>query len=406
MYGRPVVFKKTADTLTTLSYIDRVNADHIKMEWPFLSVAAVIGGLMVTLSAFTVAFGWRLKPRLLAALRFGLVLIFSLFIGLLFAGIAGLSALGAVAGFVAGTASAIAAGYVFAAIAGRFIHPASLAHKALPVLGCMVAAALIILIDALTGAHLLSTSISSYPFVGGFRFYGIGNEYMGVLIGAVYTSAVWLGVRNQKPEPSGGWFAVILLMIFAVSTFILGWPGFGANAGGAIAAIVAFGLVYRAIFRGVFRIREAIGLTVVAVAVVFALAYVDLLVNRGASSHIGYTAGIADHQGWMELVRTVSRKISMNLRLIATEQSKTAIIGFVPFFALWAFYIRQKVGNLAGSYPRLGPCLRGGMAGAVVAFLFNDSGIIAGSIIVASLVCCLLYSLLQEVSYNAADNGS
>ena len=41
----------------------------------------------------------------------------------------------------------------------------------------------VILLDTVTGARLMQNSVLGYDPMGGARFYGIGNEYMGVLVG-------------------------------------------------------------------------------------------------------------------------------------------------------------------------------------------------------------------------------
>ena len=49
--------------------------------------------------------------------------------------------------------------------------------------------ALVIIVDLLTGANLAKFSPLSYQVITGARYYGIGNEYMGVLIGSAIISS-------------------------------------------------------------------------------------------------------------------------------------------------------------------------------------------------------------------------
>ena len=41
---------------------------------------------------------------------------------------------------------------------------------------------LLLIIDQITGAHLISCSPLGYDLINGSRYYGIGNEYMGILL--------------------------------------------------------------------------------------------------------------------------------------------------------------------------------------------------------------------------------
>ncbi|HBG22921.1 MAG TPA: hypothetical protein DDW83_06660, partial [Peptococcaceae bacterium] len=58
-----------------------------------------------------------------------------------------------------------------------------------PLLFLCLAIAFILLIDTLTGGNLQRFSVLSYDAMSGARYYGIGNEYMGVLMGATIIAA-------------------------------------------------------------------------------------------------------------------------------------------------------------------------------------------------------------------------
>jgi hypothetical protein len=405
MLGRVAEYKKTAETLTTLDRLDGTAKLSSRLQWSVLGAGAVFGGLVVTLATIAVALQIRLNRMLSFFLRVGMVLAFSFLGGLLFGGIGMPSASGIVKNVVLGTLLVFVSGSLIGLLLEKLASPASLARRAMPMVGVYVVIAGLVLADGLTGAHLLGACLASYQFTSGFRFYGIGNEYMGVLIGALSTAALWLSIKSKDGELSVGSRAVIVL-VSAASAFILGWPGLGANAGGAVAAIVTFGLVYRAVSRRIFRPIEALILILVSIAVMMVFAFTDVKLGRSSSSHIGLAAGMLNRDSLSLALQMITRKILMNLSLIATKQSRMTIIGFIPFFALWFIYIQPRIRLMSERYRGLGPGLTAGMVGAAAAFIFNDSGIISASIMVASLVCCLLYSLLQEEVADAADNGS
>src|SRR5690606_17096146 len=98
-------------------------------------------------------------------------------------------------------------------------------------------------IDTATGASLMQRSHLGYDPIGGSRYYGIGNEYMGVLIGsAAIAAGGWLdkarrpGAIHVRRGPL--W---VVAVGFAAIVFLLASPVHGVNFGGTIAAVVGFG---------------------------------------------------------------------------------------------------------------------------------------------------------------------
>ncbi len=46
-----------------------------------------------------------------------------------------------------------------------------------------------LVIDLFFAQYLVSSSLLGYCFISGARYYGLGNEYMGIFIGALLTAA-------------------------------------------------------------------------------------------------------------------------------------------------------------------------------------------------------------------------
>ena len=63
-----------------------------------------------------------------------------------------------------------------------------------------------LLIDMLTGSHLMQRNLLGYSAIEGARYYGIGNEAMGVLIGALLVLAARLWKPDSKyPRGDSDW---------------------------------------------------------------------------------------------------------------------------------------------------------------------------------------------------------
>ena len=76
------------------------------------------------------------------------------------------------------------------------------------VAGVGLITALLVGLDTLTGSSLMRFSFLGYDPIGGARFYGLGNEYMGIMIGALIMGWVCLaellkltkGLLQQEPS--------------------------------------------------------------------------------------------------------------------------------------------------------------------------------------------------------------
>ena len=96
-----------------------------------------------------------------------------------------------------------------------------------------------VIVDGLLGGHLIRQSFLGYDPIIGARYYGIGNEYMGVVIGAVLLMvAAWL----EWKRPTGRWVKIGTAFLFVFLVLYFAAPFWGTNAGGALAASAGFGV--------------------------------------------------------------------------------------------------------------------------------------------------------------------
>ena len=242
-----------------------------------------------------------------------------------------------------------------------------------------------VLVDAFTGCRLCKfCGVSSY-YISGMRFYGIGNEFAGVLIGMGSVAALFLRERR--------WVAAVVGLITVVA---LGSGSFGANYGGTAAAVVTFVLLWLALSRGQFGARHVVLALAAAVAVVVACAVIDWHLSGGSGSHAARAAGLAERIGHGFLWDTVIRKVGFNLKTTYTIGLRVFLV-FVPFLALWFWKLRDKARGIYKDDPRVMAGVKAILWGSGAAFLFNDSGIVSASVMVAMVVLVLLYSLLEEL---------
>lgn len=252
----------------------------------------------------------------------------------------------------------------------------------MPVLGAVTALA--VSLDSISGAWLQQRSILGYDAIAGARYYGIGNEYMGVLLGSTLLAASTLLDRRKGAAAA----------IFATVVLLLMLPGVGANFGGTLAAVVGFSIALTgsSIFRNKkHRIIAVFSLLVVAAAL-FAF-------NLAGGSHIGrFLSLVISDPG--EFWLAVQRKLAMSWRLVRWSLWSRAFAVLLVAALCLLIANRRKLVKKFGS---LWPQVRGSMAGALAALVLNDSGIVAAATTLLYLTLPLLY---YEFSSNSRVSDS
>lgn len=165
--------------------------------------------------------------------------------------------------------------------------------------------------DVMTGSRLQLEVPFGLSLLEGGRFYGIGNEALGVYCVAALAGAAWLGLvaarrfPGSRGEPA---LAAGVVGLFAVAAS--GWPGFGAKAGGTIALVPCL-LLLIARLAGVrvrWRLAAPVAVSGLALFAVFAL--VSYLFPAAGVSDMGTFAGNLLHGRGGDLLE---RKVGSNV---------------------------------------------------------------------------------------------
>lgn len=261
-----------------------------------------------------------------------------------------------------------------------------------------------ILLDGLLGAELMKHSYLGYDPVIGARYYGIGNEYMGVLLGGWALSLALLAdsVKNGGRRPS--W------MIAAGSGVgLLGyvaWPGLGSKAGGIfvfIAASLYLSMRLAGLRFSPRKILMALGIAVISAILFLAINY---RLPAAEQSHIGRAVGELVAGNWPEIGRIIERKLTMNWKLILSSAWSRLFLVSVLLAGLVAAGRRTECKRLSTRYPGL-PIASGTIAvGSITAVLLNDSGIIAAALAVLYALVPYIEGLIEEVREEGRTSSS
>lgn len=270
-------------------------------------------------------------------------------------------------------------------------------------------------IDLCWGAHLNSRSFLGYDPVGGARFYGLGNEFMGILIGAFvlgfgsYFSLIFqqekLNLWGYRISNRSGMafitWSFLLLSFFVL--FLLASPRYGANFGGAVTAGVALAVTLGgmlallrqkgySLFPGMccrdkdygpapFLFPQKIILLAGFMLVTAAFLYFLNTACRADAvvSHVGRTWELVRSHGWHELLNVAQRKMEMNLKLLRYSLWSRVFFLFIFLITLLYFYPVGLTRQIFKDEPGFKVALGGIIAGSLTAFFVNDSGVVAAA---------------------------
>lgn len=237
--------------------------------------------------------------------------------------------------------------------------------------------------DGVTGTHLASQSVLSAYALAGIRFYGIGNEYMGIMIGGALLLACL--------APRGIWPAVV----FAIVTFVLSFPAFGAKAGGAITATATFVIAWRNLRGLPIKFRHILLALLAGFGLVFLWALVDHLVPT-RRTHIDTAVNALGHGRLGYIAGVVMRKIGLAANIFLRSGTLLGLLGIALIAGFARLFLRRNVAEYLGRHLDFAAIWNAGLWGSLVAVLFNDSGVVAAILLLTSLIVALLHGLYQE----------
>jgi hypothetical protein len=205
-----------------------------------------------------------------------------------------------------GTAAALAAVIALAALAGPW------RRDPFGPFGAICCLTLLVLgLDVMTGSRLQLETPFGLSVLEAGRFYGIGNEALGIYGITALFAAAWLAMLARRRFPGSRRPAVLAVAAVAVFAVLAsGWPGFGGKVGGTIAMVPCFALLLMVVagIRLTWRRVLLVLASGVALFVVFALISYFLPVT--GSSDIGAFAGHTLHgQSGGLLLRKINSNI-------------------------------------------------------------------------------------------------
>ncbi|MEJ8548224.1 hypothetical protein [Brevibacillus borstelensis] len=288
---------------------------------------------------------------------------------------------------------------ILGAIAGAWLMEERTLPAGLAIVTGLTVAAL--LIDGWNGAPAMRRSYLGYDPVIGARFYGLGNEYEGVLIGCtiLFAAAMYQWSASQaggKATGIQGKYATwVIVPIFLLVLAYMAAPAWGADAGGFLAGLVGFAVVLIRL-RGWRPGKKSLLLLAGGMLGGIALLASVSLLSSQPPTHITRVAGQLVSGDWTEVMHIVERKLEMNLRLIRVSVWSRVFVVSLLVLGLLALRSDRYLRHFASDYPLLAKGFSGVIAGSLAGLLLNDSGIITAATCIVYLVVPSLYTALRE----------
>ncbi len=248
-------------------------------------------------------------------------------------------------------------------------------------------------------------SVLGYSFNTGARFYGIGNEHMGIMGAGIFLllSIIAQGMRtpgarskkdnkNLKDIKSNSIGKLTMLLVIII--FFVVWalfPFAGANVGGSIAILFGSLAIMYYSRKGKLSSQLVIIYTIFFALLLGLFLIISLLFPGFHLSKFVRSAISSDFNSALQIIY---RKISLNLKLLRyTVWNKflLAIIIGLPFLVINPNDILHRFFKKDAWAESL---IVGTAIGAIAAFVFNDSGVVAAATMLVYPTLIFLSELL------------
>lgn len=238
-----------------------------------------------------------------------------------------------------------------------------------------------IIIDIMYGQYMLKYSIFSYDPVIGARYYGLGNEFLGVLVGCTLIfSGCFLGKKNRIEN--------ILTPFLLFVTLVIGLQMWGSNLGGFVTSVVSF--IAFILIQHNCGIKKTMKLSIVLSFIFIFLYIIFNIFIKTNQSHIGNLFTQISANGIPYFINTVLRKINMALRLIRYTIWSKVLIALIIAGITAIVKPHEYINKLFAQYKGLKSAFISAIIASCIAVAINDSGIVTAAIIMLYTVFSMI----------------
>lgn len=241
---------------------------------------------------------------------------------------------------------------------------------------------LFILIDIFFLDRLMIISPLGSDVIAGGRFYGIGNDYMGILLGSSLLGVFSLLYKYKTRKST----MVIIITSYMFIVMASLSPFFGANIGGTLSAMIISLINLFIIFDKKFSLKKTVIAIVLVIIGGFLLGLLDIVFNPNPT-HGGKAVEVLIAGGldtFFEIVKLKLRQVFWNL--INASWNIILLLQVILIVLLYKFK-NKMLRKVSENYSNLFKGLIVILLGSIVIFLLNDTGTIAAAL-------TLIYALI------------
>ncbi|WP_202709028.1 hypothetical protein [Sporosalibacterium faouarense] len=248
---------------------------------------------------------------------------------------------------------------------------------------------LLLIIDMVTGGSLIKFSVLGYDPIIGARYFGIGNEMVGVLLGV---SGVFIGCFLQIFNKH-----YYILSFLGIILLVTSHPQIGANVGGSIAVFFMITIFIFGVFNYKINLKRIFILLTLLFLGIGIIAIIDGFFNENPT-HLGRLLLVILKQNPLYILEIARRKIFMNLRLFGiTIWTKVLIITALSMIVLMKNFEKIII-DIFKEHKYIAIGFTSTLVANLVGLMVNDSGIIMASISNIYITISLIYVTIVRIN--------
>lgn len=229
-------------------------------------------------------------------------------------------------------------------------------------------------LDLILKGHISKYSVLSHDPIIGARYYGIGNEMVGLFLGSITIFSTNILEKKKK--------VLIPLILYIISIIFIGHPYYGANVGGTMALIVTTFIYIMGLLNKDLGIKRILSMIILIVILLSIMGYIDIRFSKDIT-HLGKVILQIRDRGFSYLNLIFFRKILVNIKLVGRSFWTYLLFVHMIFYAtVFNLYEEKNKNSLIG--------LMAGLSGTMAGFFLNNSGLILGAISM-NLITAKLY---------------
>jgi hypothetical protein len=251
----------------------------------------------------------------------------------------------------------------------------------------------VLAVDVVTGGRLqINTPLGYSPTVAG-RFQGLGNLASGLVAAAALVVAVAPAATRLRRVPAAAvpWWAA---WVGGVTLVVVAAPAFGSDVGGTLAVAPAFAGLLAVLTSRRIGVRRALLVLGATVALVVALAFVDLARPASSRTHLGRFLHDLLHGDGGLIIR---RKLHGNLAILTSSFWSPVLVVALVVLAAIAWRRRAQVRRALEGRLAVRAFLAGFAIVAVLGFALNDSGLAVPAVMLNVAIPWLVVTMLPPV---------